>query len=99
MGRKPRIEPGENKGDKHGSRWKTRRTVRPNVPREKKSSRYIEKYGNKFETTRGTNTGKWETKRRGVSCAQKHSGRRAITGMDKKEWRLEGCNLNKRVRK
>ena len=30
--------------------------MRPNVPREKKSNRYIEKYGNKFETTRGTNT-------------------------------------------
>ena len=56
MSRKPRIEPGENKGNKQGSRWKTRRTVRPNVPREKKSNRYIEKYGNKFETTRGTNT-------------------------------------------
>ena len=28
----------------------------PNVPREKKSNGYIEKYGNKFETSRGTNT-------------------------------------------
>ena len=28
----------------------------PNVPREKKSNGYIEKYGNKFETTRGANT-------------------------------------------
>ena len=28
----------------------------PNVPREKKSNGYIEKSGNKFEATRGTNT-------------------------------------------
>ena len=56
MGTKPRIEPEKNTGDKHGNRWKTRRTVRPNVPGEKKSNRYIKKYGNKFETTVGTNT-------------------------------------------
>ena len=43
FGRKLRTEPEENKGGKQGNRWKTRKTVHPNVPREMKSNRYIQR--------------------------------------------------------
>ena len=73
-----------NKGDKHRNRWKTRRTFASQTYPEKRIAIDREVRKQVWDNKGNEHGNKWETKRRRVSCAQKHPGRRTVTGMDKR---------------
>ena len=73
MGRELRIQLGENKGDKYGNRWETKRIMCPNKHLERRTAREREREreGHELERTRGTST---ETDRgQGAYCAPEAS--------------------------